>query len=126
MRYLLDVNALLAWHHSGSAHHAAFHRWKKKRPADELCTCALVELGFLRVSMQNFAYTAPQAAQALASIRRDVGHFLAELPPPDLPGWVTRGDETTDGYLCRLAATHGLRLATFDARLKDPVALLVT
>ena len=120
MKYLLDVNALLAWHHAGSPHHAAFHAWKKTHPASELATTALVELGFLRVSMQVFGYTRAQATMALASIKRDVGHFLATAPSPELPAWAARPAQTTDAYLTQLAESNGCRLATFDAGIPGP------
>ena len=57
MTYLLDVNALVAWHHAGSPHHARFHVWAAAIGRTNLRTCALTELGFIRVSMQVFGYT---------------------------------------------------------------------
>ena len=77
MKYLLDVNALLAWEHGNSTHHAAFHRWAKVVGCENLWTCALSELGFLRVSMQVFGYSLHQASEALTVLKQNAGGFSA-------------------------------------------------
>ncbi len=125
MKYLLDVNALLAWAHPDADGHLTFHRWKKLVPPDELTTCAITELGFVRISMARFRYTRAQAQQELAGLKREIGHYLPALPPPVLPAWVTAHAHTTDAYLCQVARAHGLRLATFDQGIRDPTALLL-
>ncbi len=125
MKYLLDVNALVAWEHAGSPHHAIFHAWAKKAGRRNLGSCALVELGFLRVSMQVFGYTVEQAQEALAAMKPHLGGFVEQAPSPRLPGWATTAAKTTDAYLVQVATAQGLQLATFDAALSDPAALLI-
>ncbi|MEI6862069.1 MAG: PIN domain-containing protein [Verrucomicrobiota bacterium] len=123
MKYLLDVNALIGWAHQGSPHYLAFHRWKKNIVAGELATCAITELGFVRVSILKFGHDLPAAVAALAVLKGEIGHFLTPLPPPVFPPWATTAAHTTDAYLCQIAAAHGLRLATFDRGIRDRAAL---
>ena len=42
-----------------------------------------------------------------------------------MPAWVQGHRETTDGYLCAVAASHGLKLATFDTGINDRSAELI-
>ena len=78
MKYLLDVNALLAWEHDSSSHHLEFHTWVKKVNRSNLWTCAFTELGFLRVSMQVFHYNLEQAAASpLAILKKASGEDLS-------------------------------------------------
>ena len=88
-------------------------------------TCAHTELGFLRVSMQAFAYSLPQAAEALALLKGSAGGFVEVAPPPRLPTWASTGAKTSDAYLAQVARENGMRFATFDAGIKDAVAELI-
>jgi predicted nucleic acid-binding protein len=114
---LLDVNALIGWHHAESPHHRPFHVWADLVGRRNLRTCAHTELGFIRVSMQAFAYTLDQAQLALAATKAECGGFVAEAPSPKLAAWAMSAGRTTDAYLAQLAAKHGLTLATFDRRI---------
>jgi predicted nucleic acid-binding protein len=125
VNYLLDINALLAWEHQSSSHHAIFHAWSKRTGNSSLWTCAHTELGFLRVSMQVFSYSLPQASAALASLKENAGGFLATAPSPRLPSWAANPAKTSDAYLTQLARENGMKLGTFDAGIKDPVAELI-
>jgi predicted nucleic acid-binding protein len=122
--YLLDVNALCAWRHSRAAHHAAFHAWAARVGSAHLRTCALVELGFIRVSMQAFGYTLVEAQAALDDIKREAGGFVGDAPSPRLASWSTP-TRTSDAYLAQVAQANGLKLATFDTGIKDPVVELI-
>jgi predicted nucleic acid-binding protein len=122
--YLLDVNALVAWHHAGSPHHARFHAWAAGIGRSNLRTCALTELGFIRVSMQVFGYTRQQAAAELLAMKQGIG-FIEHAPSPKLPSWVTTAARTSDGYLVQIAAAAGITLATFDAGIKDAAVALI-
>jgi predicted nucleic acid-binding protein len=117
VKYLLDVNALIGWHHADSPHHFPFHAWADQIGRNSLHTCAHTELGFIRVSMQAFAYSLEQAQQALAATKTECGGFVAEAPSPRLAAWASSAGRTTDAYLAQLAAAHGLTLATFDRRI---------
>ncbi len=118
--HLLDVNALLAWEHAGSPHHGAFHRWAKVHGRSGLWTCALAELGFIRVSMQVFGYSLADATTALAAIRSRTAGFVVKAPPPQLRPWATTAGRTSDAYLVQIAEENRLKLATFDRDIRDP------
>ena len=123
MTYLLDVNALIAWWHEGSPHHETFHRWVQQVGVASLRTCAISELGFLRVSMQVFGCSPSEAQNALILMKRQVGGFVAEAPSPRLPGWTSVAAHTTDAYLLQVAAAAGHQLASFDNAI--PGAVLI-
>lgn len=124
MKYLLDVNALIAWRHATAHGHAAFHAWAKAEGFAAMSTCAHTELGFLRVSMQVFRLTLTEAQAALADMKKTAGGFVAAAPSPRLAPWATMAAKTSDAYLVQLAASAGLLLATFDAAI--PGARLIT
>jgi predicted nucleic acid-binding protein len=125
MNYLLDTNALLAWEHRNSPHHLNFHAWSKRTGSTNLWTCAHTELGFLRVSMQVFSYSLPQATDALVSLKRSTGGFVAAAPSPRLPSWASNPAKTSDGYLTQIARENGMKLGTFDMGIRDAVAELI-
>ena len=119
MKYLLDVNALVAWSQQRAPHHDRFHSWAAARGFDELATCAHSELGFIRVSMQVFGDALSEVQAQLAAIKRQVGGFVAEAPSPKLPAWSATAAKTSDGYLAQIAAAAGLTLATFDRSIPN-------
>jgi predicted nucleic acid-binding protein len=121
----LDVNALLAWEHGNSPHHVSFHAWAKIVGRENLWTCALSELGFIRVSMQVFGYSLHQASGALAVLKENAGGFIDVAPTPHLPGWASSAARTSDGYLTQVARENKMRLATFDMGIKDPAVDLI-
>src|SRR5947209_18643801 len=73
MRYLLDVNALIALAHTGHSLHAQAMGWYRSvlTSATGLHTCSITELGFVRVSvvtgLQRDIASAKQALAALKS-----------------------------------------------------------
>jgi predicted nucleic acid-binding protein len=119
MNYLLDVNALIAWRHARSPHHQRFHAWAGRVGRTHLRTCALAELGFMRVSMHVFGYSLAQAHTAAGKLRREAGGFIEHAPMPRLAAWATTPARTSDAYLVQVATAHGLKLATFDERIPD-------
>jgi toxin-antitoxin system PIN domain toxin len=124
MNYLLDVNVLVAWGWSDHPHHERFDRWIQEKLSNSkvlLSTTSIVELGFVRVSVQKSADTvtiqeAADRLDHLLSKLRNRHRFL----PDDLssrrnfPGWCTSPKHTTDAHLIALAEKHGLQLATLD------------
>jgi toxin-antitoxin system PIN domain toxin len=121
----LDVNVLLAlawpnhpFHKAATARMGVGQLW---------ATCALTELGFVRLSSNPVAVPgavmATEAAMLLSAMTKDLGHvFLAELP--SVAKWFSifvpvRGhNQVTDAYLLALARHHKNRLITFDSRLR--------
>jgi predicted nucleic acid-binding protein len=49
MRYLLDVNALIAYGFRKHDFHDQVGAWVCSRKADHFLTCSITELGFVRV-----------------------------------------------------------------------------
>ncbi len=112
MKFLLDVNALMAWSHPTAHGHAPFHVWAKAQGFDQLATCVLSELGYLRVTMQRYGMPLADARRALEDIRSMAGGFVESLPP-NLPSWARTAVRTSDAYLTPVAAAAGLQFATF-------------
>ena len=132
MKYLLDVNILVAWGWSDHVAHGQTAKWiaaTRNRTTAKLLTSAIPELGFVRVSVQRTAgrVTVSEAGNALAGMLSTLGAQHAFLPddrPADLfPDWCHQASRTTDAHLLELAETHGARLATLDKRI--PGAFLV-
>ena len=120
MIYLLDVNALLALAHTRHADHSNAKRWLGSLPEDaDFATCAITELGFVRVSVLAKLQPDVSAAKiALASLKASgvlPFRFLTDdLGADALPAYVQTPAATTDGHLLALAKRHGAVLATFD------------
>jgi toxin-antitoxin system PIN domain toxin len=65
---LLDVNVLLALAWPNHQHHGAAHAWFHREAGRGWATCALTQLGFIRLS-SNPAYTpAPATPRAAATL----------------------------------------------------------
>ncbi len=114
MSYLLDVNMLLACGWGSHRQHAKVAAWIARQPL--FYTCAIVELGFVRVSMSP-AYQASfvDAQTALASITqmKSARFLMDDLHVSAIPV-VTSYSDTTDAYLVGLARKHAVTLATLD------------
>lgn len=72
MRYLLDVNALLALVLLEHEFHAPVASWVARLGAGgapELATCSITELGFVRVlaQAQQYGFSVAQAPRAVAN-----------------------------------------------------------
>jgi toxin-antitoxin system PIN domain toxin len=132
MTQLLDVNALLALVHQTHQHHSRAMRWlaklqEKSRPC--LATCAITELGFLRVSVQaGFLSDVATARAALAAFKTSPGSDFIFLPDDlgadRLPRYVTKPGQVTDGHLLELARAHRAQLVTLDTGIPDAVQLV--
>jgi predicted nucleic acid-binding protein len=122
-KYLLDVNALVAWGQQRSPQHPIFHGWAKRQGFAGLSTCAHVELGFVRISMQVFGDSLEDAQTQLTAIKQEVGKFVIAAPSPKLAAWAKRPSLTSDAYLAQVATSAGLTLATFDTTV--PGATLI-
>lgn len=129
MRYLLDVNALLALAHTAHDHHARTEAWVAALPArDRLATCSITELGFVRIAPQarlapDVATARDLLAQLLRNPRRRFVRLADDLGADALPPWVQQPRQTTDGHLVILATTRRARLVTLDEGI--PGAILI-
>jgi len=120
MRYLLDVNALVAlgiFHHG---FHDRVNAWISSQDGAYWLTCSITELGFVRVSAQtpDYGFTVQQARTLLLSLKTNSRLALTLLPDGNdvssLPAWVKSPRQTTDGHLVQLALANGAVLATLD------------
>jgi len=131
MRYLLDVNALIALAHTGHALHSTAMGWygNVSKSAVGFHTCSITELGFLRVSvmtgLQPDIEAARQALDALKSSSKVRFELISDdLGAAQLPSFVKKPQAVTDGHLVELARKHSMRLATLDRGI--PGALLIS
>ena len=132
MKYLLDVNSLLALGILGHEFHPRVAAWVKRiaaRGPNQLATCSITELGFLRVLAQAPHYALPvsQARDLLFQMKssRQVRFtFLADdRDISHLPKWAKGPKQLTDAHLLDLARAHGALLATLGRRI--PSAFLI-
>jgi predicted nucleic acid-binding protein len=135
MKYLLDVNVLVAlgiFHHK---FHDRVNAWITSQE-DAHCqggvhwlTCSITELGFVRVSAQtpDYGFTVQHARTLLLSLKTNSKLALTQLPDgtdiSSLPAWVKSPKQTTDGHLVQLAKANGAVLATLDGGI--PGAFLI-
>ena len=126
MRYLLDVNTLLALALLEHEFHARAANWVerlRKRGTPHLATCSITELGFVRVLAQTQQYGIPvsQARELLLKLKNGEGiqwdFILDDCDISRLPKWVRTPKQTTDGHLAELAKANEATLATMDRRI---------
>ena len=130
MRYLLDVNALIALAHTGHSFHAKAIGWylSALRSARGLHTCSITELGFVRVSVATALQPDIQGAKQALDALKSSSKIRFELIPDDLgvanlPVFVKTPQSVTDGHLVELARKNSVRLVTLDRGI--PGALFI-
>jgi predicted nucleic acid-binding protein len=123
VKYLLDVNALVALGFSHHEFHDRVAAWLDAQKFPPLATCSITELGFVRVLAQVPAYgfTVIQARTLLLRLKKSKivtftfladGHDISHLP-----SWVKTPKRTTDGHLLELASANAAVLATLDEKI---------
>jgi uncharacterized protein len=126
MRYLLDVNALLALVVLEHEFHARVATWVARLDASgvaELATCSITELGFVRVlgQAQQYGSSVAQARELLLKVKNNQGMRWTFIPDDrdisHLPKWVRTPKQTTDGHLAELARANQALFATLDRRI---------
>lgn len=123
MKYLLDVNSLLALAVGGHEFHERVAEWVKRLASKgelELATCSITELGFVRVlgQAEHYGSSMRQARELLLALKESEKIHLAFIPDTHdvrhLPKWVKSPKQTTDGHLAALAKANDAVLATLD------------
>lgn len=128
---LLDVNVLLAVAWPNHQFHAAAIEALSGR--NRWATCALTQLGFIRLSSNPAAVATAksprEAAGLLERLIADSLHvYLDSLPAPVSGDWreafakLLGHRQVTDAYLLRLAAANNAVLLTFDRKLESLAA----
>jgi predicted nucleic acid-binding protein len=130
VKHLLDINTLIALGHTAHVLHARALAWYRTLSAahDTLYTCAITELGYVRVTvqagLQPDVATARKALAALKSSGSVPFDFLVDGIGADrLPAFAKTPSKLTDGHLLALARENQACLATLDAGI--PGALVV-
>jgi toxin-antitoxin system PIN domain toxin len=126
---LLDVNALMALAWPTHQFHTAVVTRLERRPVPRWATCALTQLGFVRLSSNpkivETRKTPAEVVGLLTALTGDERHVYLETLPalPDIAG-VFRGllghQQVTDAYLLGVAAAGGATLLTLDRRVVPP------
>ncbi len=126
MRYLLDVNALVALSIDDHTLHSRVERWvaaAKGRSEFSLLTCPITELGAVRVLNQVYRSSIEDASATRARLKKsrpEMFRFVADDHGAEhLPAWVKTGKQTTDGPLLELAKAHNAELATLDEEIPE-------
>jgi predicted nucleic acid-binding protein len=94
MKYLLDVNALIAFGHNNHEFHDRVALWTE-RISPEVFTCSITELGFVRILSQvpQYDQTVAQARTLLLMLKSSTTlplQFLADAHDISrLPAWVS-------------------------------------
>lgn len=132
MKFLLDVNVLVAICVNQHEFHERVATWlnsSARSDRAELMTCAITELGFLRVLAQapSYSFTVEHGIELLSRLKSSkeyrFGFLSDELGIIHLPRWVKRPKQITDGHLAELAKAHGATLATLDESI--PSAMVI-
>jgi predicted nucleic acid-binding protein len=120
MKYLLDVNALIAF---GVTHHQFHQRvvnWIRSQRGSIFITTSVTEIGFVRVvaSVPMYGLGVSLAKNLLHGMKTNTTQPLTFLPDGNdisvLPAWVKTPLQVTDGHLAQLAKTNSAVLATLD------------
>jgi uncharacterized protein len=123
MKYLLDVNALIAYGFRKHDFHDRVSAWVRSCKGDRFLTCSITELGFVRILGNVRAYSMDIAHARLLLVELKAWKALPLEFISDgndiskMPAWVTKSAQTTDGHLLELANAHGAALATLDERI---------
>jgi hypothetical protein len=120
MKYLLDVNALIAYGFRRHSFHNRVGIWMQSRKTDQFFTCPITERGFVRIlgNVRTYGLDVARAKALLLNLKTHQSmqlHFLADSNDLNsLPSWVKSPLQVTDGHLLQLAKTNNSILATLD------------
>ena len=131
IRYLLDVNVLIALIDPAHVQHDEVHAWFGRIGHKAFATCPITENGLLRIvghpKYPNSPGPPSTVAGALATIRALPGHAfwpdsisLISNPLVD-PDLLSSHGRVTDSYLLALAKENKGKLATMDQKLASEV-----
>jgi hypothetical protein len=120
MRYLLDVNALIAYGFRWHGLHAQVAPWVNARRSDSFLTCSITEIGFVRIlgNVRSYGMGVVRARDLLLRLKNSSLlplEFIADGNDISLlPQWAKTPAQSTDGHLLQLAKSNGAVLATLD------------
>lgn len=123
MRFLFDVNVLIAIIDEGHEHHHKVHEWWAANMSAGWATCPLTENGMVRIMSQSRYKTPISTTFAIDLLSEQVRQTDHAFWPDDISlrdnGWIDPDrilgpNQITDAYLLALAVKNEGRLATFD------------
>ncbi len=127
IRYLLDVNVLIALLDPAHVQHDRAHEWFASTGSQAWATCPLTENGVLRIvgnaRYPNSPGTPAAVAEMMISLKASPAY---EFGPDSISllheqhvhaARLSDAAQVTDTYLLALARAHRGRLATFDRHL---------
>ena len=127
IRYLLDVNVLIALIDPAHVQHDRAHEWFASEGNDAWATCPLTENGVLRIvghaRYPNSPGTPAAVAEIMTALKALAGHEFWPDSVSLLDHQLVKAErlsdsaQVTDTYLLALAREHRGRLATFDRHL---------
>ena len=124
MKYLLDVNALIALGYKQHVFHQRVSGWAAGK---SLATCSITELGFVRILAQlpeaDISVTTSREMLATMKRERRLKQISDSQSVVDRPAWVEKPGQITDGHLLALAQSNNSALATCDEGI--PGAFLI-
>ncbi|MGO9940130.1 MAG: PIN domain-containing protein [Terracidiphilus sp.] len=129
MRYLLDVNALIAYGFRRHDFHDRIGAWIRSRKGGYFLTCSITELGFVRVlgNVRTYGIDVAHAKSLLQELKAWKSLPLEFIEDANdissLPKWAKSPSQVTDGHLLQLASANGAVLATLDEGI--PGAVLI-
>ena len=124
MKFLLDVNALIALGYKQHVFHKRVTGWAAGK---SLATCSITELGFARILAQlpEADVSVATSREMLATMKRErrLTQISDSQSAVGLPLWVKSPGQITDGHLLALAQSNSSALATCDEGI--PGAFLI-
>jgi len=131
MKYLLNVNILIALGFLGHEFHGTVTHWvgTLSTTRSVLATCSLTELGFVRILAQTpqYAFTIDDTKNLLRELKAAspvrFEFFVDNHDASHLPPWVRAPKQISDGHLLQLAKANGAELVTLDRGI--PGAMLI-
>lgn len=136
MRWLLDVNVLVALAFPIHAQHKAAHEWFAREPDRLWATCPLTQAGFIRIGARLLTTEGGRSfrdaiRQTIASLEEDCRsaqheYWLADIDllalPDSLRTRLLGPNQVADLQLALVAHRRKGRLATFDAGIRELVS----
>jgi len=128
VRFLLDVNVLVALAFPLHTSHQLAHAWFRREPDRLWATCPLTQSGFLRVSSRALGSSRDAVRMALAGLERDCQSSGHEYWPVDVDlrdlsdserSRLIGPNQIADMQLLLLAHRHRGQLATLDTGLRE-------
>lgn len=128
MKFLLDVNILIAWGWSDHDDHLRVQKWIAQIRGEKstlILTSPNTQLGFIRISTQRSLgeISLSEASQILSEMIHfwgDQHQFITDsIDSLHFPEWCHSPKQTTDAHLLKLAQSQQAKLATLDQKIPD-------